>query len=268
MVDLCQLINDEPEDVGWSPAKTLKKIQSFDLRSERSWKGETFSSCLKSFVLLNFVLHIQSSIPSTPATLEILASDIAKILATLAIPTPVHAVIGVSQGGATTLAFALHHPTLASRLIVCDTQATSPAANSKAWDERIEMARTKGMAALADVTLPRWFPAGSEYVEGGRREAFIYEMVAGTQTEGFVVGARALQGYDVLPGLAQSLQRKKLLLMVGERDGALPATLKTLKESLEKDGADVKYEVVPGCGHLPMVDGARAWLDIVEKFLE
>lgn len=124
------------------------------------------------------------------------------------------------------------------------------------------------MKALADITLPRWFPAGSEYIEGGQREAFIYDMVAATQMEGFVVGARALQGYDLLPGLAQSLQGKKLLLVVGERDGVLPATLKTLQETLVKDGADVEYEIVPGCGHLPMVDGARVWLDIVEKFLE
>lgn len=205
--------------------------------------------------------------PPKPATLEILASDIATILKKLSIPTPIHAVIGVSQGGATSLAFAHAYPDLYTKLIACDTQATSPAANSKAWDERIALARKSGMTPLADVTVPRWFPAGSEFVVGGRREAFVHDMVTSTPVEGFAVGAAALQGYDVLPGLADKLQGKKVLLIAGERDGALPGVLKSLKETLEKDGVDAAFEVVPGCGHLPMVDGAQAWLDIVEKFL-
>lgn len=211
---------------------------------------------------------LQSSTPPTPSTLTILASDIATILTTLSIPTPIHAVIGVSQGGATTLAFAHSHPTLFSRLIACDTQATSPAANAVAWDQRIALARSHGnMVALADATVPRWFPAGSEFIEGGRREDWVRNMVIGTAVEGFVTGARALQGYDVLPGLAEKLAGKKVLLIAGERDGALPATLKGLKETLEKEGVECGFEVVPGSGHLPMVDGPRQWLDIVEKFL-
>lgn len=209
----------------------------------------------------------QSSVPPAKTTLPVLASDIATILSKLSIPTPIHAVIGVSQGGATSLAFAHGHPELFSRLIACDTQATSPAANAKAWDERIALARAQGMVPLADVTVPRWFPAGSEFIVGGRREAFIHDQVTSTPVEGFAAGAAALQGYDVLPGLAEKLQGKKVLLIAGERDGALPGVLKTLKETLEKDGVDVGFEAIPGAGHLPMVDGAQAWLDVVEKFL-
>lgn len=141
-------------------------------------------------------------------------------------------------------------------------------ANAKAWDDRLALAKRDGMAALADVTVPRWFPAGSEFNEGGRREAYIHDMVSSTPVEGFAVGMAALQGYDILPGLAESLKGKKLLLLAGERDGALPSVLKGLSETLEKDGVEVSYAVVPGSGHLPMVDGPKVWLDIVEKFLE
>lgn len=176
--------------------------------------------------------------------------------------------VGVSQGGATTLAFAHEHSDLFSRLVACDTQATSPAANSKAWDERIALAREQGMTPLADVTVPRWFPAGSEFVVGGRREAFVHDMITSTDVEGFAMGAAALQGYDILPGLAEKLKGKKVMLIAGERDGGLPGVLKTLKETLEKDGVDARFECIPGAGHLPMLDGAQAWLDVVEKFLE
>ncbi|CEQ38582.1 SPOSA6832_00026, partial [Sporobolomyces salmonicolor] len=211
-----------------------------------------------------------SSVPPQPCTLEILANDVATILSKLSIPTPIHAIIGVSQGGATALAFAQHHSPLFARLIACDTQATSPAANSKAWDERIALARSRSsMVPLADVTVPRWFPSGaaSELNKGGRREFFIHDMVASTPIEGFAAGAAALQGYDVAPGLADKLKGKEVLLVAGERDGALPGVLRGLKENLEQDGVDCRFEVVPGCGHLPMVDGAEAWLDIVEEFL-
>jgi pimeloyl-ACP methyl ester carboxylesterase len=215
---------------------------------------------------------MQSSVPSSPCTLEVLANDISTILSKLSIPTPIHAIIGVSQGGATALSFAQHHPSLFSRLIACDTQATSPAANAKAWDERIALARSSGsMDSLADATIPRWFPSGfaSEFNVGGRKEFFIRNMITTTPVQGFAMSAAALQGYDVLPGLSEKLKGKKVLLMAGEKDGALPGVLKGLKETLEKDGVEnVSFEEIKGCGHLPMVDGAQAWLDVVEKFLE
>ncbi|GAA5981523.1 hypothetical protein JCM10908_004142 [Rhodotorula pacifica] len=215
--------------------------------------------------------HGKSSVPPAKCTLDILAKDVATILNKLSIPTPIHAIIGVSQGGATTLAFAQNHPTLFSRLVACDTQATSPAANAKAWDERIELARSKGsMVPLADVTVPRWFPQGSisEFNVGGRRESYIHEMVANTPIEGFAMSAAALQGYDVYPGLADKLKDKKVLLVAGERDGALPGVLSGLRDKLAADGVDAKFEQIPNAGHLPMVDAAQQWLDVVEKFLE
>ncbi|GAA5975109.1 hypothetical protein JCM11641_000039 [Rhodosporidiobolus odoratus] len=214
--------------------------------------------------------HGKSSVPPKPCTLEILANDVSTFLTALSIPTPIHAIIGVSQGGATSLAFAHHHPDLFSRLIACDTQATSPAANVKAWDERIALAREKGsMVPLADVTVPRWFPQGatSDFNAGGRKEFFIHDQATLTPIEGFAAGAAALQGYDVYPGLAEKLKEKKVLLVAGERDGALPGVLKTLKENLEKEGVDARFEQITGAGHLPMVDAPQTWLDVVEKFL-
>ena len=209
----------------------------------------------------------QSSVPSSPATLPQLADDIVKIICALSITPPIHALIGVSQGGATTLAFSLVHSTLAKKYVVCDTQAVSPPANSKAWDERIALAREKGMTALAEVTVPRWFPSRSEFRADGRRSAFIHDMIMGTPVEGFVVGARALQGYDLSLGLAESLKGKEILFIAGERDGALPGVLKELSAKLAGEGVAASIEIIEGCGHLPMVDGTKEWLDVVEKFL-
>ncbi|GAA5882800.1 hypothetical protein JCM16303_002465 [Sporobolomyces ruberrimus] len=242
------------------------------MTNQTMWDG-VLPRLSKKYNLLTFDQrgHGKSSVPPKPCTLEILANDISTIISKLSIPTPIHAIIGVSQGGATALSFAHHHTSLFSRLIACDTQATSPAANAKAWDDRIALARSNGtMEALAEATVPRWFPSGpaSEFNRGGRREFFVRDMIESTQVEGFAMSAAALQGYDVLPGLSEKLKGKKVLFVAGEKDGALPEVLKKLKEMLEKDGVDVGFEKVEGCGHLPMIDGAQVWLDIVEKFLE
>ena len=44
------------------------------------------------------------------------------------------------------------------RIIPCDCGPASTPAGAQQWQERIELANDKGMEALADVTIPRWFP--------------------------------------------------------------------------------------------------------------
>lgn len=198
--------------------------------------------------------------------MEGLADDAAAIVSHLSIPTPVHAVIGVSQGGATALATAVRHPSLSSRVVACDTQANSPEANLGAWNERIEIAKSKGMAGLADVTLPRWFGQGSDLVSG-RNERFVRDMIESTPVEGFELGARALQHFDLSADLPAALKDKKTLLLAGERDAKLPERFKELAATLEKQGVDVRCEIVPGSGHLPMVDQPEAFVKAVDGFL-
>ena len=62
--------------------------------------------------------HGLSPVPLTPCTINQLASDIATILSHLNIPQ-VHSVIGVSQGGATALAFGSMYPSKMKSVIAC-----------------------------------------------------------------------------------------------------------------------------------------------------
>lgn len=196
-----------------------------------------------------------------------LADDIAAILESLKIPTPVHSVIGVSQGGASTLAFAVRHGKLTKSIVACDTQIKTPQANIAAWDERIAIARKNGMKPLSEATVPRWFPAGSIFVEGSK-DHIAREMIESTPVEGFVAGARALQGYDYSGSIADALKGKKALLLAGQMDGKLPEGLKALSDEVNKtEGVKSEFYAVPGAGHLPMLEGVGAFLNRLQEFL-
>lgn len=201
--------------------------------------------------------------------MENLADDVAKILEQLSITEPVKAVIGISQGGATALSFATRHPDKYERIIACDTQIKSPEANRKAWEDRIEHAKAHGMESLAEMTIARWFPSGSQLINGAQAN-LLRPMVQNTKLEGFIAGARALQGYDLSGGISQALEGKKALLIAGEKDGKLPEGLKKLAGELKDAGRDVDFFEVPNAGHLPVFveNGLNEWLERVEAFLK
>lgn len=185
----------------------------------------------------NILIHSQrghglSTLPAVPqsTTIPSLAADITHVLSYMNIPTPVHAVVGVSQGGAAALAFARSYPQLARSVVACDTSAKTPAGNREAWAGRIgmvygdvgaeailaegvkggevgkgrEYAAKVGMGKLANVTVPRWFAAPSkcadEEAERGVRNQWLKQMAEGISVDGFVAGAEALSNYDLYQG--------------------------------------------------------------------
>ena len=215
--------------------------------------------------------HGGSSSPPTDSTIPLLAQDVASILDYLHIKQ-VHGVIGVSQGGATALSFALQYPKRVHRLVVCDTQAASPAGNKAAWDERIALAARdeNGMEALAEATAARWFPTrGSPFVKGGERFPALRDMIVGTTVEGFARSSAALKSYDLrADGLIETLKAEggiRVLLLAGELDGKLPAGLKMLRDEI--GGDHVEFAEIQGSGHLPMLDQPERWLAVVGPFL-
>ncbi|KAL1758085.1 beta-ketoadipate enol-lactone hydrolase [Schizophyllum commune] len=229
-------------------------------------------------------------------TIPQLARDLADVLAALSIPL-VRAVVGVSQGGATALSFAAQFPHRTKAVVACDTGPRTPAGNRAAWDERIALARTTeaeqgdgaGMAALADVTIPRWFPSGSPCFPGdasghppGERAArgrWVADMIKSTSIPGFALGASALQDYDLYPatdvngGQALLESRLPVLLVAGSLDGGgkVGAGMRKLRdewnEARGEEGVQVEYAEIEGAGHLPMIDQTEKFWDVLDKYL-
>jgi pimeloyl-ACP methyl ester carboxylesterase len=56
----------------------------------------------------------------------------------------------------------------------------------------------------------------------------------------------------------------KGMFLVGGSDGVLPGTMKEMAASY---GKGAQYEVIEGAGHLPMVEKAELFAEVVGKFL-
>ena len=216
--------------------------------------------------------HGQSYVPPAgqKCTMDELASDVALVLDHFQVERA-WAVIGISQGGATALNFAIEYPERAHKIVACDTQAKGPEANIKAWDDRIELARAQGMGALAEATIPRWFSPESSF-DRSKDYEWLQEGVESTTIDGFAAGAGALQGYDLLAKdlvnvLAKRAERS-VMLLAGEMDGKLPDGLKALGEQVEGAGGKVDVQVIAKGGHLPCVNEPEAFMDVVCAFLD
>ncbi|KAH0584697.1 hypothetical protein H2248_010224 [Termitomyces sp. 'cryptogamus'] len=257
--------------------------------------------------------HGKSTLPVPPAdtTIPSLASDISHLLSILNIPTPVHGIVGVSQGGAASLAFARSYPELTRSVVACDTSPRTAPGNKEAWAGRIgvvyggvsaeeilregiqggevgkgaDYALKVGMGKLADITVPRWFPKPSKCAEKeserGERHKWLAEMVENTPVHGFVAGAGALSDYDLYQSdeecrnlLTSPIER--VLLLVGRLDGGgnIGQGLQHLRDEWNAvrcqnvNAKPVEYVEIPSAGHLPMIDEAEHFAEILRNFLD
>lgn len=158
--------------------------------------------------------HGRSSAPPPPYTMEELADDVPALLDTLGIAR-VH-FIGTSLGGMIGQQVAARHPRRLLSVTLANTGAAQGAA--AAWDGRIALAREKGIAALAEPTMQRWFsPAyrGSAPDVVDRMQA----MLLGVSRDGYVgcaTAVRNLAQLDLLPRITVPT-----LVVAGINDEAL-----------------------------------------------
>ncbi|KAI0479500.1 Alpha/Beta hydrolase protein [Xylariaceae sp. FL0804] len=203
--------------------------------------------------------------PRAPATMAMLADDLAALLDALRIPC-VDAVVGVSVGGGTALQFALRHRHRLRRFVACDFNAASSPANTGNWKERIALAESSsdGMRRLADVTVARWFHPDSHR---GKPEAvrWMEDMVAANDLEGFRFGCQALWDYDLRGGMAACEVPGLLVAGEGDGGGALARAMDGFKDKVGPKGTPLR--LVPGAGHLPMCEDPDGFWKAVEDFL-
>lgn len=187
--------------------------------------------------------HGGTGVPDGPCDFEQLGGDLLALLDHFRIGRC--RFVGLSMGVPTGLQLLSRAPDRVERMVLCDGQAATAAGGAAAWDERIQAARAGGMAALADATVARWF--GPEFVADGRADR-VRAMIAATPLDGFVACARALQSYDFANVL--DTIKAPTLLIVGARDGAMPATMARMGDRI----AGAQLIEIADAGHIPNVE--------------
>ena len=202
--------------------------------------------------------HGRSSVPPEDTSVGQLADDLAALLKHFGIEGAT--LIGSSMGAITGLCLAGRGDTRIGRLIACDGTAVSPPSAPAAWDERIALARSQGMAALASATLARWFTPATIAARLPVLER-VRAMIEATPLEGYAVCARALRDYNLtvlLPGIAVPT-----LLIAGAADGEIPRTMRDMAPQIWS----ARYEEIDAAGHLPNLEQSGQFSSVIEDWL-
>lgn len=203
--------------------------------------------------------HGASDAPKAPCSIDTLVSDVIGLWDALGIERSHF--VGLSLGGTTGLGLAIHHPDRVSKVVACNCHSRASREFSAAWNPRIEIALQRGMSALVQPTLDRWFT--SEFIRA-RPDAIakVARMIETTSVDGYVECARALQGIDY----EKCLERIRIptLFIAGSKDKAAPAAgLRLMSERLK--GA--RYVELDPAGHLSNVESPRRFNETVAAFL-
>lgn len=191
--------------------------------------------------------HGRSEVAERAATIGDLADDLAGLLDGLDIGKA-H-VVGLSLGGMTAQAFAVGHPQRLASLVLMATSAHMPP--PEAWRERAELVRAKGMGALVDAVLARWFTPDFAQREPAKvvpvRDRFLQ-----TAPEGYARCCEAIRDMDLRPRLGAI--QAPTLIVAGAED---PATPVAMMEDIRARIPAAELVVVPRAAHLLAIEQAE-----------
>jgi 3-oxoadipate enol-lactonase len=203
--------------------------------------------------------HGGSDAPKGPYTLELLGEDVVGLLDGLGIDQ-VH-FVGLSMGGMIGQYLALAHPNRLHSVVLCDTSAVVPEQGQPAIQERIDTARGKGMKALVDPTIERWFtPSFIRLAPSGLQD--IRKQFLATPVEGYVGCSEAIRRLNYLDRL--SGVRLPALIIVGEED---PGTPVSAAEAIHQRIKDSRLVILPSARHLSNVEQPEAFNNALLDFL-
>ena len=189
-------------------------------------------------------------------TVQDLADDALGVLNTLGIDRAHWC--GLSIGGVIALQVAVMAPRRMLRLVLANTAAEfSP---SSMWDERIETARTQGLAPLLAAIPERWFSAGFRERESEDVER-IKRLLADTQVQGYIEACSALRQVDLRARLSD-VQAPTLVISSAQDLSTSIERAEELTEGIL--GADL---LVLDAAHLSNVEQPTEFTKAVVDFL-
>ena len=171
-------------------------------------------------------------------------------------------VLGNGYGGFVALQMAIHHPGIATRLILADSGAAFSDPGRQAFRNMAAAASASGLVAITDVAMRRLFApefqAAHPDLMRDRREAFLK-----TDPEVFGAACAQLAELDLRGELAKV--KVPVLVVVGEHDEATPPPM---SHELAALLPDARLKIIPGCAHVPQLQSPQFFLEAISDFLQ
>ncbi len=243
---------------GDGPVVTL----SHSLACNLSMWDDQLSALTSRYRVLNFDTrgHGQTSAPAGQYTLEQLAEDAYGLLKGLGI-RETH-FVGLSMGGMIGQTLALAHPEMIRSLTLCDTTSRYPAGAWPVWQERIESVEKKGMEAVVDGTLQRWFtaPFRARHPEVVNR---IRAAILATPVQGFIGCCHAIPKINLTARLHAI--RCPAMVIVGEEDPGTPVEMaRAIHAALPSAG----LAILRSAAHLSNIEQREEFNNVLLSFLD
>jgi 3-oxoadipate enol-lactonase len=202
--------------------------------------------------------HGATDAPAGRYAFDTLVADAAALMEAVGVKQACFA--GLSMGGATALGLAQQHPDKVSGIVVCDSGCMSTPAARQQWEERIVVAHDKGMEALVESTMSRWFPPETLAQNPAHLDK-VRGMIRTTPVNGFIGCAAALGDHNYNAKVASVTC--PVLFICGEKDGTTPAAMQDMQKRLPGS----RYVEMPGAGHISNMDRPAEFNKAMAEFL-
>jgi 3-oxoadipate enol-lactonase len=167
--------------------------------------------------------------------------------------------VGLSVGGMIAQVLASRIPQRIEKLILCDTR--HKIASTQFWNERIALVREKGLPAVSEAVMQRWFSEKFR-IENATVVSGYRNMLERCPVAGYIKTCEAIRDAD-LTSTANTIKIPTLCIVGSEDKSTPPEEVKDLANLI----VGSRYEVMKGSGHIPCVDNPAALSKLIIDFM-
>ena len=201
--------------------------------------------------------HGRSPVTQAPLSVKQLADDLAALLDALKIDQA-H-IGGLSLGGMTAQALAIHHPHKIKSLMLMATGPYLPPPEN--WNARAKTVREHGIGAIVDTVLARWFtPAYFE--THAHKIAYYRSLFLANKAEGYALCCEAIRDADLRPTLKTITA--PTLVIAGADDPVTPVSMANELAGAIKGARSV---VIANASHLLAIEQPEETSAIMAAFV-
>ncbi len=204
--------------------------------------------------------HGASDATAAPYDFAMLGADVTGLMDHLRIARAHF--LGLSMGGMVGQHLGLDQPQRFASLVLCSTSSRIPDEARPLWEERVRIAREKGMASQVELALSRWLAVSTRT----SRPALVARMtryIEATPVEGYAGWCQAIGGLNVTDRL-KAIKLPTRVIVGAEDPGTPPAAAQAIHREIA--GSDLVE--VPGVSHQLHVEEPETFNRHVLEFLD